>query len=115
MLAALALRHSDALLARGRRVVRENLRILDEWVTAEPHVGYVKPRAGTTALIGYDLDIPSYEFCEDMYHKTGAFVTPGDCFGIPKSFRVGYAYGKQALVDGLRAAAGYIAMTAARR
>lgn len=115
MLAALALRHSDVLLARGRRVVRENLRILDEWVTAEPHVDYVKPRAGTTALIRYDMDIPSYKFCEDMYHKTGAFVTPGDCFGIPKSFRVGYAYGKQALVDGLRAAAGYIAMTAERR
>ena len=42
-------------------------------------------------------------------------LRPGDCFGIPKSFRVGYAYGKQALVDGLRAAAGYIAMTAERR
>ena len=115
MLAALALKHSDALLTRSRRVVRENLRILDEWVRAEPHVDYVKPRAGTTALIRYDLDVESCAFCEDLYMKTGAFVTPGDCFGIPQSFRVGYAYGKQALIDGLRAVTGYIAMTAERR
>ena len=38
-----------------------------------------------------------------MYHKTGAFVTPGDCFEQPKSMRIGYAYGKDALVKGLKA------------
>lgn len=110
MLAALALRHSDKLLERSRSIVRDNLRILDDWVAREPHVSYVKPEAGTTALVYYDLDIPSYTFCEEMYHKTGAFVTPGDCFEIPHSMRIGYAYGKQALIDGLNAISEYIAM-----
>ena len=40
----------------------------------------------------YDYDIPSYNFCADMVKFNGAFVTPGDCFEEPKSFRVGYGY-----------------------
>lgn len=42
--------------------------------------------------------------------KTGAFVTPGDCFEVPHSMRIGYAYGKQDLIDGLKAISEYIAM-----
>ena len=110
MLAAAALKHSDKLLERSRKIVRENLQILDNWVSSEPHVSYVKPKAGTTALVYYDLDISSYEFCEEMYKKTGAFVTPGDCFEVPHSMRIGYAYGKQDLIDGLKAISEYIAM-----
>ena len=110
MLAAAALKHRDKLLERSRKIVRENLQILDDWVSSEPHVSYVKPKAGTTALVYYDLDIPSYEFCEEMYRKTGAFVTPGDCFEVPHSMRIGYAYGKQDLIDGLKAISEYIAM-----
>ena len=110
MLAAAALKHSDKLLERSRKIVRENLQILDNWVSSEPHVSYVKPKAGTTALVYYDQDIPSYEFCEEMYKKTGAFVTPGDCFEVPHSMRIGYAYGKQDLIDGLKAISEYIAM-----
>ena len=110
MLAAAALKHSDKLLERSRKIVRENLQILDNWVSSEPHVSYVKPKGGTTALVYYDLDIPSYEFCEEMYKKTGAFVTPGDCFEVPHSMRIGYAYGKQDLIDGLKAISEYIAM-----
>ena len=110
MLAAAALKHRDKLLERSRKIVRENLQILDDWVSSEPHVSYVKPKAGTTALVYYDLDIPSYEFCEEMYKKTGAFVTPGDCFEVPHSMRIGFAYGKQDLIDGLKAISEYIAM-----
>lgn len=110
MLAAAALKHRDKLLERSRKIVRENLQILDDWVGSEPHISYVKPKAGTTALVYYDLYISSYEFCEEMYKKTGAFVTPGDCFEVPHSMRIGYAYGKQDLIDGLKAISEYIAM-----
>lgn len=107
-LAAVALQHSETLLERNRRIVRENLAMLDTWVQREPHVRYTKPQAGTTALVYYDLDIPSYQFCEEMYHQTGAFVTPGDCFEEPLSFRIGYACDKQTLEDGLQAISTYI-------
>ncbi len=103
--AALALRHSDVMLARNRGIVRDNLAILDEWIKAHPHFYYTKPQAGTTALVYYDYDIPSYEFCTRMYHSAGAFVTPGDCFEQPKSMRIGYACDADTLRAGLAAMA----------
>lgn len=100
--AAVALKHSDKLLKRNQTIVRENLDILDKWVESEPKLTYTKPLAGTTALVYYDYDVPSYEFCERMYKETGAFVTPGDCFEQPRSVRIGYANDKQVLIDGLK-------------
>ena len=105
--ASLALRHSDEMIRRNQAIVRENLAILDEWVQAYPHFYYTKPQAGTTALVYYDYDIPSYEFCERLYHGTGSFVTPGDCFEQPHSMCIGYACDAQTLKDGLAALADF--------
>lgn len=107
--AGIALRDPEKLLARNRAIVRENLAVLDAWVASQPHVSYVRPEAGTTALVYYDLDLPSRAFCEEMYHATGAFVTPGDCFELEYCFRVGYACSVQELKAGLRAVDEYIA------
>ena len=82
-------------------------RQLLNWIKENPHFFYTKPKAGTTALVYYDFDIPSYEFCKRMYHETGAFVTPGDCFEQPHSMRIGYACDKQTLKDGLAAIAAF--------
>jgi len=106
--AAVALEHSEKLLERNRSIVRENLAILDAWMAGEPRLRYTKPKAGTTALVYYDYDLPSYTFCERMYHETGAFVTPGDCFEQPKSMRIGYASDTQVLKDGLAAMSAFL-------
>lgn len=106
--AAVALNHSDKLLERNRTIVRGNLAILDAWVKSEPRLTYTKPQAGTTALVYYDYDVPSYEFCKRMYHETGAFVTPGDCFEQPRSVRIGYASDTQVLKDGLAAFSAFL-------
>ena len=106
--ATVALNHSKKLLERNQAIVRENLSILDGWVKSEPRLTYTKPQAGTTALVYYDYDVPSYEFCERMYHETGAFVTPGDCFEQPCSVRIGYASGTQVLKDGLAAFSAFL-------
>ena len=108
IIAGIALSHKDKLLERSRAIVRENLEILDNWVEGEPRVYYTKPQAGTTALVYYDLDIPSYDFCVNMYHETGAFVTPGDCFEEPHSMRIGYASDTETLKKGLNAISEYI-------
>ena len=106
--AGIALANSEKILERNRKIVRDNLAILDEWVEKEPHVHYTKPQAGTTALVYYDLDIPSYEFCKEMYDKTGAFVTPGDCFEQPHSMRIGYACETKELEEGLKAVSKFL-------
>ncbi|HHW94506.1 MAG TPA: aminotransferase [Mogibacterium sp.] len=109
-LATVALENNDVLLKRNKAIVRENLNILDDWVASEPLLYYVKPKAGTTALVYYDFDIPSYDFCLDMYNRTGAFVTPGDCFEEPYSMRIGYACDRQVLLNGLAAVSEFISM-----
>lgn len=107
-IASLALTHQQPILDRSRAIVRQNLAILDRWVQSEPHISYVKPQAGATALVCYDLDIPSREFCLELYRKTGAFVTPGDCFGQPRSMRIGYACAKETLEQGLAAISAFL-------
>lgn len=107
-IAAMALAHKEQILARNQRIVRENLPILDSWIEREPHVSYVKPKAGTMALVYYDVDMPSRLFCQRMYHETGAFTVPGDCFEEPHSFRVGYAHEGETLRIGLEAVSEFI-------
>lgn len=107
-IAAVALNHADKILERNRSIVRENLKILDAWMNSEPRLHYVKPKAGTTALVYYDYDLSSYEFCKRMYHEYGAFVTPGECFEEGNSMRIGYACSTQELKDGLAAVSSYL-------
>lgn len=101
-IAGIALEHKEQLLKRSQRIVRENLTVLDRWVSEEKHVSYTKPLAGTTALVYYDFDICSYEFCERLYHETGVFVTPGACFEEEHSMRIGYANDLKTLQNGLQ-------------
>ena len=107
-LAAVALRHADKMLERNRAVVRDNLKLLDAWVESEPRISYVRPKSGTTALVFYDYDLPSELFCDRMYRETGAFVVPGDCFGVEKSMRIGYANNAKTLREGLNAVSAFL-------
>ena len=106
--AGLALAHADTLMGRSRAIVRDNLAVVSDWIVQEPHLHWSRPQAGTTALIGYDYALHSYEFCTRLYRESGAFVTPGDCFEQPKSFRLGYACDAQTLREGLAACSGFL-------
>lgn len=101
--ASLALRHSHALLARNRGIVRDNLAILTDWVEKEKRVHFVRPQAGTTALLFYDSPMPSYVFCEKLLAQTGALLTPGACFELEGCARIGYACDGNELKAGLAA------------
>ena len=107
-LAAVALEHLDAVLERSLGIVRGNLAVVDEWIAREPHLRYVRPRAGTIALVHYDLDVPSVDFCQGLFDFNGAFVMPGVAFGEEHAFRLGYATAPDVLRGGLRAVSAYL-------
>ena len=107
-LAVVALENRERIIERNLRIIRESVSILGEWVDSENHINWVKPEAGTTAFLGYDLDIPSDEFCIDLLGTTGTFLLPGKCFGMEKRLRIGYAYGTEALRKGLESVSGWI-------
>ena len=107
-LAAVALEHLDAVLERSLGIVRGNLAVVDEWIAREPHLRYVRPRAGTIALVHYDLDVPSVDFCQGLFDFNGAFVMPGVAFGEEHAFRLGYASARDVLEGGLAAVSAYL-------
>ena len=100
-LAALALANKDKIIARNREILNTNRQILDDWVNATPEVYYQKPVAGTTALVYYKKDIPSRELCARLLEETGVLFTPGECFEMEGSVRIGYAFDSKVLQKGL--------------
>lgn len=100
-LAALALKHADKIIERNKKTIRENLEIVDNWVKNEKLVSYVKPKAGTTAMIYYNADIKSAQLCDRLAKECGVFLTPGCCFEEEYCFRIGYCKDKNQLQKGL--------------
>jgi aspartate/methionine/tyrosine aminotransferase len=107
--AAIALEHRDAILSRSRRIVRENLDLLDRWVGVEPGISYIKPRSGTTALLRYRWGMTSVEFCTRLIESTGVMFTPGSALDMEGYVRIGYANSKSVLEAGLERVSGFAA------
>ena len=101
LLAAIALEARGSLLDRNRRIVRENLATLDAWVAAESRIAYVKPRAGTTALLRYDAAMSSEELCTRLLEAEGVLLVPGSVMDAEGYLRIGYANDATVLRDGL--------------
>ena len=99
--ACLALETKDKILERNRQITRGNLHILDDWVAAEPLISYVKPRSGTTALLKYNFDLPSRDFCVRLLEETGVMLTPGSTMDMEGWIRIGYANDPEILRQGL--------------
>ena len=112
-LAAIALEHSDRILARSRAVVRTNLAAVDRWIAAEPASEYVRPRAGTTALLKYAAAMPSREFCIRLLEQTGVLFTPGSALDMEGYVRIGYANNLHAIEAGLELVSGFLRTVAA--
>ena len=108
VLATLALTHRDKVVARSLAIVRENVALLADWMRGEPRLSCVPPRAATIALIDYDYAVPSTRFCEDLFDLNGTLVTPGACFGVEHSFRIGYANSREMLEGGLAGVSAYL-------
>jgi aspartate/methionine/tyrosine aminotransferase len=90
-LAVLALQHREEIYGRARRIAGDNLKLLDR-IFAE-HVDvlrWVRPRGGMTAFPWLTAGGGSREFCRSLAQR-GVLVAPGDCFGMPSHFRLGFA------------------------
>jgi aspartate/methionine/tyrosine aminotransferase len=106
--AAMALENRDKLLSRSRAITRDNLAILQDWVATQDRVDWVKPRAGTTAMLRLDIPVTSREFCIDLVEETGVMLTPGDAFDMDGFVRIGFANDPDILQEGLRELGAYL-------
>jgi aspartate/methionine/tyrosine aminotransferase len=109
LLAAIALEHVGPMLARNRGIVRANLAALDGWVAEEPRISYVKPVAGTTALLRFDAPLSSEQFCTRLLEAEGVLFVPGSAFDTEGAVRIGYANDPAVLTAGLERTSAFLA------
>ena len=106
--AALALEHKDLVIARAQRITRTNLLTLSRWIDGEPNISWVKPQAGTTALLTYDMETSSHNLCIDILKKTGVMFTPGSTFDIEGAIRIGFGNTPDIFQKGLTRFSAYL-------
>ncbi len=106
-LAALALRHSAAIIDRNRRIILSNLDRLDLFFGTLPELfTWHRPKAGS---IGFPILLrgPVDEFCTGLVQKTGVLLLPGTLFGPGlNAFRIGF--GRRNLSEALERLDRYI-------
>ncbi len=100
-LAAIAIENKETILKRNLKIVRNNIEILDKWVANEPLISYVRPKAGTTAFLKYDIDMLSEEFCVKLLEEKGVMLVPGKALDMEGYVRMGYAYSPKVIEAGL--------------
>lgn len=107
--AAMALEAKGTVLERSREITRGNLEVLDAWISAEPKANYVKPQAGTTAFVAFDVDMVSYDLCVALLRDTGVMFTPGSALGVEGYVRIGFACYPDVLREGLARVSDWLA------
>jgi aspartate/methionine/tyrosine aminotransferase len=90
-LAALALAHSKDIYARARQVAQANLALLDQlFAQHDGFLHWLRPSGGMTAFPWLADRADTRDFCRRLA-KRGVLIVPGDCFGQPSHFRLGFA------------------------
>ena len=92
VLALIALRERDTVLARNRAIVEANLPLLDAFF--ERWAGtfeWVRPRGGSIGFPRLLGDVAIDSFAEDLVRDTGTLIMPGTVFAdAGNHFRIGY-------------------------
>ena len=89
-------------------MTRGNLAIVSEWIAGEPHLSWVRPRSGTTALIKFDLAMTSRDFCVRLLQEEGVMLTPGSAMDMEGWLRLGYTNPTDDLKAGLKRISAFI-------
>jgi aspartate/methionine/tyrosine aminotransferase len=113
-LAALAIRHREAIYSRARRIASQNLALLDRLFAEHADVlRWVRPAGGMTAFPWLADGGDGREFSVKMA-KRGVLLAPGDCFGMPGHFRLGFAASGERFRGGIERLSAMLVQTSAR-
>ena len=100
-LATVAAQNRETIYGRARRIAASNLALLDQLF--REHSGilqWVRPRGGMTAFPWLAEGGDAREFCRRLAAR-GVLMAPGDCFGMPSHFRLGFATSGERFQTGL--------------
>jgi aspartate/methionine/tyrosine aminotransferase len=92
----------DEVLAEGRKVLGQNLKIIDDWVARwNGRLRYDRPAAGGMVFVAYDFPINSSELSTILRERESTFVVAGDWFGLDRHLRIGTGGHAHELIEGL--------------
>ncbi|WPB77477.1 aminotransferase class I/II-fold pyridoxal phosphate-dependent enzyme [Archangium violaceum] len=91
VLALIALRARERVLARSRELLSRNLAMLDDFFTRRADTfRWVRPASGSVAFPKLLKDMPVADFCQQLVETEGVLLLPGDVYDFPGNhFRLG--------------------------
>ena len=90
-LAEIAMRHRDIVLGKTQENATRNLRQRAAFMSEHREtIGWIPPRGGMTAFPWLVSGENSRAFCRAAAEQ-GILLAPGDCWGAPAHFRLGFA------------------------
>lgn len=90
ILAEVAVRNRETIWSRALAVSAENLAVLDEWFREnEERLEWIRPEGSMTAFPRLRNAADARPFCVAAAEH-GVLLAPGDCFGAPPHFRIGF-------------------------
>jgi aspartate/methionine/tyrosine aminotransferase len=91
----IAVRHRDTILGRTQEVARANLAHAEALLESVGDVlEWVRPSGGMTGFPRFISGEDTRPFCEAAA-CCGILIVPGDCFGVPDHFRLGFGVGRE--------------------
>lgn len=107
-LAEIAVRNREAIYARTRDVAEANLRLLERVLDEHSErVGWVRPQGGMIAFPWLLSGEDTRPLCVTAAAE-GVLMVPGDCFGMPNHFRVGFGVGREWYAEAMRLLSGVL-------
>lgn len=103
-LAAAALENRDTLLKNKKAAAERNLQVFSRFIDKNRSaVAWVPPLGGVSAFPRLNLPISAREFCTALAEEKSVLLLPGDVFGFPDHFRIGFGTEPGAFSEGLAA------------
>jgi aspartate/methionine/tyrosine aminotransferase len=100
-LAAIAIRHRDHILRRALDAVAANLGRFRAFLEEHAEIEWVPPAGSTTAFPWLRGSADARPLCSVLAER-GVLLAPGDCFGMPAHFRIGFGGPPEAFAAGLQ-------------
>ena len=101
-LTRIAIRHRDAIIARNREIVLENLETATAWFRENSGLAtWTAPRAGLLALMNYAVDVPSQLLSDRLAGEYSVMLAPGSAFGYEGYLRIGIGQRPDLFREGL--------------
>lgn len=101
ILAEIAVRARHTVWGKTQEVASRNLAALDAFMSDRRDTfGWIRPRGGTIAFPWLRSGDDARGFCRTAA-ENGVLLAPGDCFGAPEHFRIGFAAAADGFAEAL--------------